>query len=144
MATVRTEPPTLPYYIPAKERNTMGIRWSIAALVLAASPAWAANYATCILDKMPGTANWATHTAVLQTCSHEHPARFSGVKKGSGRGLFGFADGNACIIKKAASTSFQPAATAIASSCRCLYDKPVVGGSSCGNDFDPSTAWPVN
>lgn len=29
----------------------MGIRWIFAALTLAAAPAWAANYATFILDK---------------------------------------------------------------------------------------------
>ena len=71
----------------------------LACLLLISAPAWAANYATCVLDKMPGAANWATHAAVLQTCSQEHPERFSGVKKGSGRGLFGFDDGNACTSK---------------------------------------------
>ncbi len=104
--------------------------------LLACSPTWAANYATCVLDKMSGAANWATHAAVLQTCSQEHPARFSGVKKGSGRGLFGFDDGNACTIKKAAATSHQPAAAMIANSCRCLYDKPEAPGQLCANFFD--------
>lgn len=114
----------------------MGIRWIFAALTLAAAPAWAGNYATCVLDKMPGTQNGATHAAVVQSCGQEHPARYSGVKKGDRRGLFGFSDGNACIIKKAASTSYQPAAGAIAVACRCLYDKPQANGQMCANFFD--------
>ena len=115
-----------------------------ALLLLAAAPAFAGNFATCILDKMPGTQNGATHAAVVQSCGQEHPARYSGVIKGDGRGLFGFSDGNACIIKKAPSTSYQPAAGAIAFACRCLYEKPVIEGANCSSDFDPSTARPVN
>ena len=108
----------------------------LALLLLAASPAWAANFATCILDKMPGTQNGAVHVAVLQSCGQEHPARYSGVRKGDGRGLFGFSDGNACTLKKAASTPFQPSAGAIAVACRCLYDKPQADGQMCANFFD--------
>lgn len=115
-----------------------------ALLLLAAAPAWAANFATCLLDKLPGTQNGAVHAAVFQTCGQEHPSLYSGVEKGSGRGIFGFSDGNACTLKKAASTSFQPSAGAIAVACRCLYDKPVIEGASCSSDFDPSTAWPAN
>lgn len=114
----------------------MGIRWIFAALTLAAAPAWAANYATCILDKMPGTQNGAVYAAVFQTCGQEHPSRYSGVEKGSGRGIFGFSDGNACILKKAASTPYQPSAAAISVACRCLYDKPQVSGQTCANYFD--------
>lgn len=122
----------------------MPARWIFAALALAASPAYAANYATCILDKMPGTQNGAAHAAVIQTCIQEHPAGYSGVAKGSGRGLFGFKNGNACTIDKAKQTSFQPAATMIAVACRCLYDEPYIEGASCSSDFDPSTARPTN
>lgn len=114
----------------------MGIRWIIAALTLATTPAWAGNFATCVLDKMPGVQNAATSMAVMQTCRSEHPSWYSGVEKGSGRGIFGFSDGNACIIKKAASTPFQPAATAIAIACRCLYDKASQDGQMCANFFD--------
>lgn len=113
------------------------MRHTITALLLATcGSAFAANYATCILDKMPGTQNGAAHAAVIQTCIQEHPAGYSGVAKGSGRGLFGYADGNACTIKKAASTSFQPAAVAISSACRCLYDKAQSDGQMCANFFD--------
>lgn len=113
-------------------RSALGLALAFAF----ASPAFAGNYAACIIDKMPGTQNGATHAAVVQSCGQEHPARYSGVRKGDGRGLFGFSDGNACTIKKAASTSYQPAAGAIAFACRCLYDKPQSDGQTCANFFD--------
>ncbi len=95
----------------------------VAALLLAApGVALAANYATCLLDKLPGTSNQATHAAIVQTCMHEHPAQFGGVEQGSGRGLFGFKDGNACTIKKAKDTTFQASAAMMAAACRRLYD----------------------
>lgn len=38
----------------------------LAALLLAApGVAMAANYATCLLDNLPGTANQATHAAIV-------------------------------------------------------------------------------
>lgn len=111
-------------------------RWAFAALTFFSTSTFAANFATCILDKMPGTQNGAVHAAVFQTCGQEHPSRYSGVEKGSGRGIFGFSDGNACTLKKAASTSFQPSAGAIAVACRCLYDKQQANGQMCANFFD--------
>ena len=109
---------------------------TVLVLLLFAAPAWAANFATCLLDKLPDTQNGAVHAAVFQTCGQEHPSRYSGVEKGSGRGIFGFSDGNACTLKKAASTSFQPSAGAIAVACRCLYDKQQANGQMCANFFD--------
>ncbi len=61
----------------------------------------------------------------------EFPARLSDVERGSGRGWFSYSDGNACILKKGARTSFQPAAAAIATSCMCLYNKPEFEGEMC-------------
>ena len=40
------------------------MRRFLALLLLAASPAWAANYAACILDKAPGVANDTAANAV--------------------------------------------------------------------------------
>jgi len=96
----------------------------LAVLLLLGSQAHASNFAKCILEKMPGSANQAMNAAIWQTCSRDHPLRFRGIEKGSGRGLFGFADGNACTIKKAAGTTFPPSAGAIARACKCLYDEP--------------------
>jgi hypothetical protein len=87
-------------------------------------PAVASNFAQCILEKMPGSANQAMHAAIFQTCARDHPTQYRGIEKGEGRGLFGFSDGNACTIKKAAGTTFQPSAYAIARACKCLYDAP--------------------
>lgn len=93
-------------------------------LMLLSGSAMAANFATCILDKMPGSANQAMHAAVIQLCLAEHPAGNSGVVKGSGRGWLGFSSGSACTVKKAAGTPFGMSAGAIAFACRCLYDEP--------------------
>lgn len=99
---------------------------TITALVLAIfySPAWAGNFATCILDKLPGAANQPTHGAVFQVCTKEYPTRYIEVEKGSGRGLFGFKDGASCIMKKARETPFELSAMQIGFACRCLYDAP--------------------
>lgn len=94
------------------------------AFAVMATTAHAGNFATCILDKMPGSSNGATHAAVWRSCSNEFPGRFTGVEQGTGRGLFGFDDGNACTIKKAASTTYAMSANTIGVACRCLYDKP--------------------
>jgi len=50
------------------------MRPTLAALaLLLASPAMAANYATCILDKAPAAQNDVAAHAVMQSCLAEHP-----------------------------------------------------------------------
>lgn len=98
--------------------------WPAVVLLTLAHQAQAGNFATCILDKMPGSVSQAMNAAAWQSCTQDYPDRFLGVVQGSGRGLFGFADGSACTLKKAAGTTFPPSAGAIARACRCLYDKP--------------------
>lgn len=93
-------------------------------LLLFSAPAMASNFATCILDKMPGSSNQAMHAAVVQLCLADHAAGFAGVIQGSGRGWLGFSSGNACTLKKAAGTPFGMSAGVIATACRCLYDEP--------------------
>lgn len=100
----------------------MGIRWIFAALTLAAAPAWAANYATCILDKMPGTANDVAAGAIHQVCLADHAGGLQAVTQSSGRGLFGFKSGAECTAKKAGDTRSNRAAHTIGSACRKLYD----------------------
>ena len=41
-------------------------------LVLAAAPAFAANFATCVLHKMPGTQNDVAAVAIYQVCRAKH------------------------------------------------------------------------
>lgn len=115
-----------------------------AATIVFCGPILAAsNLAACILEKMPGSSNEAVNAAVWQTCRKEFPQGFYEIKKGDGRGLFGFSDGNACTLKKAAGTSWQPSALAISRACMCLYDKPGYEGEMCDyrpvnwNDFTP-------
>lgn len=93
-----------------------------ALLLLVASPAFAANYATCILDKMPGTQNDVAATAVYQVCQAEHPGGIHAVAQGSGRGFFGFKSGAECTAKKAGATPSGRAALMIGVACRRLYE----------------------
>lgn len=100
------------------------MRITSALLLLFAAPAFAANYATCILDKMPGTQNDVAATAIYQVCQSQHPAGMDGVTQGSGRGMFGFKSGPECTAKKAGDTRSNRAAVAIGGACRRLYDEP--------------------
>ena len=90
-----------------------------------------ANYATCILDKVPGTSNSITYISIMEICLKEYPSAFKGVKQGSGGGLFGFKDGSACTIKKAKDTPFTPAARTIQIACNCLYEASTLDGQLC-------------
>lgn len=101
----------------------MGIRWFIAALTLAAAPAWAANYAMCILDKAPGAANDVAAHAIYQLCLAENPGGLNTVAQGSGRGFFGFKSGAECTAKKAGDTRSNQAAAMVGAACRKLYDE---------------------
>lgn len=100
------------------------MRRFFALLLLAASPAWAANFATCILDKAPGVANDTAAQAVYQVCLAEHPGGIQAVPQGSGRGLFGFSSGAECTAKKAGDTRSNQAAHMVGVACRRLYDEP--------------------
>lgn len=90
---------------------------------LACGQAFAANYATCILDKMPGAANDVVAQSVLQVCRQKHPGGFDVVKNGSGRSFFGYKSGAECTIKKAEDTRSMQGAAMIRASCIRLYDE---------------------
>lgn len=101
------------------------MRHALAALaLLCSSCAYAANFATCILDKMPGTQNDVAASAVYQVCQGKHPGLFGSVVQGSGRGIFGFDSGAECTAKKAGDTRSQRGAVLIGVACRKLYDEP--------------------
>ena len=101
------------------------MRRFFAMLLLAVSPALAANYATCILDKAPGVANDTAAHAVHQLCLSEHPGGIPAVPQGSGRGFFGFSSGAECTAKKAGETRSNRAAAMVGVACRRLYDEPI-------------------
>ena len=94
------------------------------ALLLAAvaGPAFAANYATCILDKMPGVVNDVAANAVYRVCVDKHPGD---VEQGAGRGFFGYASSTECIAAKAKDTRSARAAQIIGFACKKLYDEGV-------------------
>lgn len=102
----------------------MRSRSTILALCLAAAgPALAANMATCLLDKLPGTQNDVAAQAVFQVCSAEHPGGIQAVPQGDGRGMLGFKSGPECTVKKAGDTRSTRAAELIGMACRRLYEK---------------------
>ena len=100
------------------------MRLLAAALLLwTATPAWAANFAECILDKMPPAQNDVAAVAIMQVCQGEHPGGIEGVQQGSGRGLLGYKSGAACTAKKSVDTRSNRAAQLIGVACRKLYDE---------------------
>lgn len=92
-----------------------------AALAALGSPALAADYATCLLDNLPGVKNGPAHAAALNLCGSKYPDRFFDVRRGSGRGLLGPKSPEQCTLDKARDTSWQPAAGMIMRACGCLY-----------------------
>ena len=100
------------------------MRYIAAALLLTLTvPAWAADFATCILDKMPGTQNDVAAQAIYQVCNSKHTGGLQTVAQGSGRGLFGYDSGAECTAKKAGDTRSNQAAHMIGVACRKLYDE---------------------
>ena len=97
-------------------------RWAFAALTFFSTSTFAANFATCLLDKMPGTANDVAAQAIYQVCNSKHGG-LQTVAQGSGRGLFGYDSGAECTAKKASDTRSNRAAYMIGVACRKLYDE---------------------
>lgn len=94
-------------------------------LALVASPVFATNYATCILDKAPGAVNDIAAQAVHQVCLKANPGAIQAVPQGSGRGLVGYNSGAECVVAKAKDTRSNQAAAMIGVSCRRLYDHSI-------------------
>lgn len=97
---------------------------ALLCLVMLSAPAWAANFATCVLDRMPAAQNDVAASATYQVCQSAHPGGIEAVTQGSGRGWFGYESGAECTAKKAADTRSTRAAAMIGASCRKLYDEP--------------------
>lgn len=93
----------------------------VTAFVTLSNPACAADYATCLLDNLPGVKNGPAHAAALNLCGSKYPDRFFDVRRGSGRGLLGPKSPEQCTLDKARDTSWQPAAGMIMRACGCLY-----------------------
>ncbi|WAB91950.1 hypothetical protein OSS47_28195 [Pseudomonas citronellolis] len=90
---------------------------------LSCTSAFAGNFATCLLDELPGTQNDNAAGAAYQVCSGKYPARYDGVAQGSGRGFFGYDSGAECALAKAKDTRSNQAAGMIRAACNRLYDE---------------------
>ena len=77
------------------------------------SSAAAGNFATCVLDRMPGMQNDAAVYAVMQVCDQKYPGGYQAFPQGVGRGWFGYDSGAECAAKKAAKTPNRKAGGAI-------------------------------
>ena len=99
------------------------MRTVIFLAALLPSIATAGNFATCLLDKLPGVQNDVAAQAVFQVCAAKHPGGFAGVTQGSGRGWFSYKSGPDCTMEKAGETRSLRAAGLIGAACRRLYDE---------------------
>lgn len=95
-------------------------------VVSLACPLYAAagNYATCLLDKLPGLENDQASGAANTLCTSEYPGGFQAVPQGEGRGLLGYDSGAECALEESGDTRSPGAAYLIRAACNRLYDKP--------------------
>ena len=74
-------------------------RFVLATLLACPILAHASNYATCLLDKLPGLENDQAAMAALQLCKADFPDGLAAVPLGSGRGLLGYDSGAECALE---------------------------------------------
>lgn len=108
---------------------------AIAIAALVSSNAVAGNYATCLLEKMPGLQNDAAAAGARVVCLDKYPGGFDVIPQGGGLGFLSYKSGAECLMKKAGDTRSNLAARAILIACKKLYDKPKPFGA-----FDPASA----
>ena len=94
------------------------------ALLAFSSLTQAGNYATCLLDKLPGLQNDQAAAAAIQVCRSKHPGGMEQIAQGEKRGAFGYESGAECALKKAGETRSSTAAYQIRLACDRLYDEP--------------------
>ena len=99
-------------------------RWLGALLAFSTAPVWAANYAQCLLETLANSQSGVVHAASVSLCTTKNPDGFYTIKRGSGRGLFGFKSADVCTIESAKNTRWQPSAVMIRRACTCLYSEP--------------------
>ena len=90
--------------------------------VLLASPATAGNFATCLLDKMPGVKAPQVAASVVRSCYDSHPDGPQGVAWGAGKGWFAkYKSPDECLADKARDTALPVAVSHIRNACNWLY-----------------------
>ncbi|MFY1017960.1 hypothetical protein [Ectopseudomonas khazarica] len=96
-----------------------------AALLAFSSLAQAWNYATCLLDKLPGVQNHGASVSAVRVCQSKYPGGLASVEQGAGRGLFASYDsGDECTYDKAKDTRYTGAVRVMAEACMRLYNNP--------------------
>ncbi|WJN61375.1 hypothetical protein [Pseudomonas sp. SO81] len=97
---------------------------AILALIVCPALAQADNFATCLLDELPGVQNNNSAGAAFQVCSGRYPAGYGDIEQGSGRSLLGYDSGAECALDKGRDTRSQDAAGMIRVACNRLYNAP--------------------
>lgn len=95
---------------------------SAVLLLLPFGSAVAGNYATCLLDKLPGLQNDQAAAAAIQVCRSSYPGGLERIPQGEGRGFFGYESGAECALEKAGDTRSSTAAYQIRLACDRLYN----------------------
>jgi hypothetical protein len=83
----------------------------------------ASNYATCLLDKLPGLENDQAAAAAIQVCRADHPGGLEAVTQGDGRGMLGYDSGADCALDQSGDTRSRTAAYQIRLACDRLYNE---------------------
>ncbi|KTT33823.1 hypothetical protein SB18R_03305 [Pseudomonas oryzihabitans] len=97
----------------------------LALLLVLPVSSFAGNFATCILDKVPGVKNDNAAGAAFQVCNAKYPDRYQGVTQGDGRGIWSYDSGAECALAKARDTLSSDGAGMIRVACNALYNEPV-------------------
>lgn len=92
------------------------------ALLTCPALASAGNYATCLLDEMPGLQNDNAAYAAVQVCTSKYPRRMDSIPQGAGRGFFSYDSGAECALDKSRDTQSRTAAYQIRLACDRLYN----------------------
>lgn len=94
--------------------NSLKLAPLVACLVLPLHVA-AENYATCLLDKLPGVQNHGASVSAVRVCQSKYPGGLANVEQGAGRGLFASYDsGDECTYDKAKDTRYSGAVRVMA------------------------------
>ena len=109
-----------------------------AALLAFSTLAQAGNYATCLLDKLPGGQNHGASVSAVRVCQSKYPGGLADVEQGAGRGLFASYDsGDECTYDKAKDTRYTGAVRVMAEACMRLYNKPQPSAKETCNKQNP-------
>lgn len=101
---------------------------TLLAAALLPSIASAGNYATCLLDRLPGVKAPQVAVAAVRSCQDAYPAGPQGVEWGAGKGLFArYKSPDDCLADKARDTALPVAVSHIRNACNWLYGEAPPG-----------------